>query len=178
MNFEVLKQMALEAGFSHAAPIDVGSLQLREDVRDMCRSNSCGQYDNRWGCPPGCGSLEECREQVSHYSVGILVQTTGELEDEFDGEGMMDAERLHKEHVEALGAQLLKQYPRRLTLGTGCCTVCRKCTYPDAPCRFPEKQVTSMEAYGLMVLDVCKANGLKYYYGSNTITYTSCFLLE
>ena len=30
----------------------------------------------------------------------------------------------------------------------------------------------------MLVLDVCKKNDMQYYYGENTITYTSCFLLE
>lgn len=178
MEYAELERLALDTGFTRAGPLDGAKLELREDVREMCRGNSCGQYGKRWGCPPGCGTLEECRNKIAQYSKGLLVQTTGELEDEFDGEGMMEAEQRHKKNVEAMGTELRKAYPRRLTLGTGCCTVCGTCTYPDAPCRFPEKQVTSMEAYGLLVLEVCRANGLKYYYGSNTITYTSCFLLE
>ena len=65
-----------------------------------------------------------------------------------------------------------------LAAGAGCCTVCRECTYPDAPCRFPEQKMSSMEALGMLVLEVCKANGLPYFYGENTIAYTSCFLLR
>ena len=34
-----------------------------------------------------------------------------------------------------------------------------------------------MEAYGLMVNQVCLDNGLHYNYGPNTIAYTGCFLL-
>jgi predicted metal-binding protein len=65
-----------------------------------------------------------------------------------------------------------------LSLGSGGCRRCKKCTYPDAPCRFPEKKFASMEAYGMLVTQVCQDNGLDYYYGKGTITYTSCFLLE
>ena len=65
-----------------------------------------------------------------------------------------------------------------LALGAGCCTQCAVCSYPDSPCRFPEKMVSSMEAYGMLVLEVCQKNGMAYYYGPNTIAYTSCFLLE
>ena len=35
-----------------------------------------------------------------------------------------------------------------------------------------------MEAYGMLVLEVCKANDLQYYYGPTTITYSSCFLIR
>ena len=35
-----------------------------------------------------------------------------------------------------------------------------------------------MEAYGMLVLEVCKDNHLGYYYGPNTIAYTGCFLVD
>ena len=38
--------------------------------------------------------------------------------------------------------------------------------------------IASMEAYGMVVLEVCKANGLTYYYGADKMAYTSCFLLK
>ncbi|MCD7867201.1 MAG: ASKHA domain-containing protein [Clostridiales bacterium] len=34
-----------------------------------------------------------------------------------------------------------------------------------------------MEAYGMLVTEVCQSNHLEYYYGSCTIAYTSCYLL-
>ena len=38
--------------------------------------------------------------------------------------------------------------------------------------------MSSMEALGMLVVEICKANGLPYFYGENTIAYTSCFLLR
>ena len=35
-----------------------------------------------------------------------------------------------------------------------------------------------MEAYGLLVSDVCLKSGVKYYYGPKTMTYTSCILID
>ncbi len=138
----------------------------------MCEN--CGRYGKHWSCPPGCGPLEDCRKRVGKYQKGILVQTVGQLEDEFDGEGMMETQQLHKERFQALCGKLGNA--DTLKLGAGCCTICKECTYPDAPCRFPERMVSSMEAYGMVVAETCKANDLPYYYGKNTITYTSCVL--
>ena len=80
----MLSKIAEEAGFSAWAPLDISTIELKKEVRDMCAVNSCGQYGKRWSCPPGCGTLEECAQQVAAYQNGILVQTTGQLEDEFD----------------------------------------------------------------------------------------------
>ena len=65
-----------------------------------------------------------------------------------------------------------------LPMGAGACTRCRKCTYPDRPCRHPDRLYPSMEAYGLWVSDVCTRSGLGYNYGPQTITYTSCILYD
>lgn len=166
---------ALAEGFSHAGVLNPATIVLKEEVRQMCAA--CAAYDTRWSCPPGCGTLEQCRERIGRYHQGFLVQTTGQLEDEFDGEAMMETEALHKENFEKLYALLRQRFPDMLALGAGGCRLCSKCSYPDAPCRFPEKMVSSMEAYGMVVTEVCQANGMAYHYGKNTITYTSCFLL-
>ena len=68
-------------------------------------------------------------------------------------------------------------FPGMLPLGAGTCNICKKCSYPDKPCRFPEKRVSSVEAYGMVVNEFAVKNGLKYNYGPNTMTYTSCCLL-
>ena len=177
-DFDELKKMAEECGFSHAGALDVSTIILMDEVRAMCSSNKCKAYGTNWCCPPAIGDLDACREKIGRYTRGLLVQTTGELEDELDGETMIDTQREHMEHFELLRSKLLKRWPEMLSCGAGTCTRCSRCTYPDAPCRFPDNTFASMEAYGMLVTQVCQANGLAYYYGPLTITYTSCFLLE
>ena len=178
MTYEKLSALAKEAGFSAWAPLDVATIELKPEVRDMCAANSCGQYGKRWSCPPGCGTLEECSERLKACSHGILVQTYGDIEDGFDFEAMMEIEADHKEHFGEMYEALREDGCKVLAIGAGCCTQCAKCTYPEEPCRFPDKMISSMEAYGMVVLEVCKANGLTYYYGADKMAYTSCFLLE
>ena len=177
MTYQELAKIAEDAGFTAWAPLDVSTIELKTEVRDMCAVNSCGQYGKRWSCPPGCGTLEECTEQLKQYTHGILVQTYGDIEDGFDFEAMMEIEMEHKAHFTEMQEALHDAGIPMLALGAGCCTQCANCTYPDAPCRFPQKKVASMEAFGMVVLEVCKANGLTYYYGADKMAYTSCFLL-
>lgn len=177
MNYEILERLACAAGFERCAPLKVDTIVLHPEVREMCASRRCTRYGHSWSCPPHVGSLEACRARIARYREGILVQTVQEIEDSFDGEGMMKAERLHKERFYTLQDQIAALDPEHLAISAGSCTRCKECSCPDAPCRFPEKAVSSMEAYGMLVLEVCKVNGLNYYYGSNKIAYTSCFLL-
>ena len=176
-DFGKAKELVLSCGFSEAALLDCGTIELREEVRRMCAADTCGMYGKNWSCPPACGSLEKCREKVRGYRFGILVQTIGELEDSWDYEGMQETEKQHKETFRKAAVLLREQYPGLLALGAGCCTVCASCSYPDGPCRFPEKRISSMEAYGIVVSDLCKANEMGYYYGPGKIAYTSCYLL-
>lgn len=178
MTYEQLTKLAEEAGFTAWAALEAATIELKPEVRDMCAANACGQYGKRWSCPPGCGTLEECTGRLTEYPHGILVQTSGEIEDGFDFEAMMEIEASHKEHFSKMHDALLEAGLPVLAIGAGCCTQCAKCTYPDAPCRFPEKMTASMEAYGMLVLEVCKKNGLPYYYGADKMAYTSCFLLK
>ena len=177
MNYEQLKAIAEEAGFTACAPLEIKTITLKQEVRDMCAVNTCGMYGKRWSCPPGCGTLEECGQQIAGRTMGILVQTIGDIEDSFDFEAMMEIEDEHKEHFVEMYAALRAAGVDVTALGAGCCTVCAKCSYPDEPCRFPEKMVSSMEAYGMVVNEICKANGLPYNYGPEKMAYTSCFLL-
>lgn len=174
MTYKELEELALQVGFTHCGPLDPKTIELKPEVRDMCAA--CHMYDKRWSCPPGCGSLDSIREKIGKYTQGILLQSTGELEDSFDAEGIAEVEAAQKSRFTKIHDLLLEQGFPHLAMGAGCCTSCKECTYPDKPCRFPERMVASMEASGMVVLEVCKANGLEYYYGSNTMTYTSCIL--
>lgn len=70
--------------------ISMDTVELRDEVRDMCHNGNCGKYARNWSCPPGCGTLDQCRQQLLSYKTGILVQTVGEIEDSMDWEGMKD----------------------------------------------------------------------------------------
>ena len=178
MMLDDLVGQALAFGFSHASLLDAGTLTLRTEVRDMCAAGKCGMYNKSWTCPPACGTLEEIAAKLAGYTRGLIVQTTAELEDEFDFDSMKAASELQKERFLAFGRELAGQWPALLSLGGGGCKKCETCTWPDEPCRRPGEVFMSMEAAGLVVSDVCASNGIAYYYGPKTLTYTSCYLLE
>lgn len=178
MKEDALVRLALETGFSHAATLDARTLKPLFAVRDMCQANRCGLYGRCWTCPPACGTIEENAQALVRYHTGLIVQTTRALEDDFDYEGMTACGDAHRAMFAGLHPVLKGRYPGLLSLGAGGCRLCEACTYPDAPCRMPDRALSSMEAYGLLVSDVCEKNGLGYYYGPGTITYTGCYLLD
>lgn len=163
-------------GFSHSALLEMSSLVPLKEVRDMCSAGRCLAYNHLWSCPPACGSIEFTTRRMRQFSKGIIVQTTGNMEDDYDYECINASEKKHKKNFETLARQCKILYPDCLPLTAGGCRICIKCTFPDKPCRFPSRMLSSMEAYGLLVSDVCIKSGLKYNYGPKTITYTSCIL--
>ena len=167
--------IARKCHFFAAFPVDIDTLIPREDVRAMCATDKCGAYGKNWTCPPHCGTLAECAEKMQSYRRGILVQTVGKLEKTVDTKGYRRTEEKHLAGLHTLYEEIRKAYPEALCLGSGGCRVCPKCAYPE-PCRFPEKAVSSMEAYGLFVTQVCRDNGAQYYHGEKTVTYTACIL--
>lgn len=170
-------EIALKLGFSYAAPLDTATLTPRRDVREMCAADRCGAYGKNWTCPPHCGSLEECAQQMQAYRNGILVQTVGTMDKAIDTKAYRRAEQRHLELFHRFAEEIRKEYPDALCLGTGGCRICPACAYPEA-CRFPEKACPSMEGYGLFVTQVCRDNGLAYHYGAYTVTYTACVLFS
>ena len=168
--------LSRELGFTAAAPVNMSALTPLEEVRAMCEADRCGRYGRSWACPPGCGTLEHTRARIEMYSEGILVQSTAKLADDFDYDGIQALSRTHARRFAALARQMRLLCTRTLPLSAGPCLVCRRCTCPDRPCRYPNRRLSSMEAYGLFVSDVCTKSGLSYNYGPRTLTFTSCVL--
>jgi predicted metal-binding protein len=175
---EQITGLALAAGFTHAGVLDVAGIRVREEVREACAVNKCRAYNANWACPPACGTLAECESTLRKFKTGFLMQTTGTLEDSLDYESMEQTGREHQKHLEFFTDKIRGLFPSCVVLGAGGCKRCETCTWPDNPCRFPGKMLSSMEAFGMVVSDVCRDNGLPYYYGPNTLTYTGCVLLE
>jgi predicted metal-binding protein len=172
---ELVKE-ALAAGFTVAAELKIDTLRFMPQVRDMCRADLCHSYNKNWSCPPACGTIEECEARALKYSSGIIVQSVGDLEDSFDFESMEALSHRHNECFAKLLGELRGRKADFLPFGAGACTICPQCSYPDKPCRFPDKAVTSMEASGLWVSDVCEKNRIPYNYGAGKMAYTSCIL--
>ena len=174
---ETMLVVAQECGFSEAAYVDVPGLSVNEMVRTACAADKCRTYGKNWTCPPYIGTLDQCREKLHSYERGILLQTVGKLEKTIDTKGYARVEREHLEAFHKFAEKIRERDPDALCLGSGGCRICKECACPE-PCRFPEKACSSMEGYGLFVTQVCRDNGLKYYYGEKTICYCAMVLFD
>ena len=178
VDYEKLAELGAQCGFTHTAQLDISTLVFMQEVRDMWNATQCDRYGTSWSCPPACASLEDLRTRVLEYSHGVLVQTVGEIEDSYDWDAILENGLTHKANFGKMWDVLERDYPTVFAMGAGACMLCETCTYPDNPCRRPERLSASMEACGLLVSKVCTDNGVKYNYGQDKIAFTACFLLK
>ncbi len=174
----VIEDLAAGQGFECMGTCSAKDLVAREEVRSMCAANTCNMYEHSWACPPACGEIADFQKQMNEFDRCLVVQTVAEMEDDFDVETMQEAGDAQKRRVldlvEAIDAAGLSDEVMVLSAGT--CTLCKECTYPDAPCRFPAKRLVSMEAAGLVVSEVCNKADIPYNHGPLTMTYSGCVL--
>lgn len=156
------------------AVVASSDFQIEEGVREACKQNYCGSYGKSWSCPPGAGELSDIAKEFASYEKGFVFTTKADLEDSFDYEGMTAASVRHRDLTRSLVP--LCNENGWLLLGPGGCDICEKCTYPDAPCRFPEKRIRSLEGSGVNVMALSRAAGINYINGSDTVTYFTAIL--
>lgn len=175
-----ITQELQKLGAMYTAPIAVSKISFSPELRLLCEMNRCGAYGAGWGCPPGCGTVEELARRVREYRRGVVYQSVGTLEDSFDYEGMMAAEHIFGEISDGIRLYLKGSVPEpeALVLGAGACRFCPECTYPAAPCRFPDRKNISLEACGIDVSILCEKCGLAYIHGAGTITNTGIVLFN
>lgn len=179
MNHDELVQVAIRCGADKAAVIARDHFVLNESFRDMCKANSCGQYNRCWACPPSAGEIGDLIAEAMGYDFGLLYQTISPLEDSYDIEGMADARIRHDKVTYAIQAALKDLPEPKLLLSCGGCKLCERCAKLDSePCRHPEKVIRGMEVYGFNVYETVQGTGMKYINGPDTVTYFGILLFR
>ncbi len=148
--------------------IPVADIPFSEAVPEACRANRCGRYGTCWTCPPGTAGMEE---KIRKYRRAVVFSRKHDLEDSFDFEGMMEGMGRARALLEDIRAALDRDGIPYLALGCEGCNLCPNCTYPDAPCRHPDKATPSVEACGIHVVELSRKVGIRYNNGPDTVTY-------
>ena len=166
-----LRQLMDKAGVFQYGLTDTAKIRFTKEVRAMCEVNTCRQYGKTWACPPAVGSVEECRARVQQYDTMVVFSVKYDLEDSFDFEGMKAGMTRFKQVCRAIDAAVKPALTSCFILSNEGCDLCRECTYPDAPCRFPERSHGALEGYGILVSELAKQAGIRYTNGPDTVTY-------
>lgn len=179
---KALAEAVEQAGAYKTGVVAVKEIPFEAEFRKACESNACGMYGRSWMCPPHVGEINALIEQAKGYEWALVYQTVGELEDSYDIEGMLEAgQKMNAltQVVRGLVQTSGLNAQETLHLGAGGCRVCERCAkFTDEPCRFPEKAVSSLEAYGVSVSQLAQLCDMKYINGQDTVTYFGAVLLR
>ena len=144
-------------------------IEFPERVRIICETE-CPRYNTTWACPPGVGEVEECRRRCLSFQDVLLVTTLAEVSDTSLMEETLKTREGHEKVMRGLCRDMKKAGFRVLPLSTESCDICPDCTYPKAPCRFPDKMIPCVESYGILVTAAAERAGIDFFYDSGTVT--------
>ena len=161
---EILKEYPIyQYGF-----LKTEQVEWKEEVRRTC-SQECDRYGKSWSCPPGVGTVEVCRNRCMKFSDVMVFSTLAEVTDASDLKETLDTRKEHEEVVYAIRGQMQEAGEMPLALSSESCAICQDCSYPAAPCRYPDKMLPCIESYGILVISAIEKLGMDFFYDSGTI---------
>lgn len=155
--------------------IDTSELMFTDRVRYVCETE-CPMYGKSWACPPAVGEVETCRKRCLAYEKALLVSTIAEVSDIANIEETLATRAPHEAITRQVHEMVKQQADETMVLSTEACSHCEKCTYPDAPCRFPDRMYPCVESHGILVTDLAEKYGIDFQAGGNIVTWFSLIL--
>lgn len=175
MDRELLERQLAELPIVQYVFFATEELTFSDRVRTICE-HECGQYGKSWACPPGVGTVEECRQRCLGYPHALLITSVAEVEDASDMGEALAARGSHEELTRCVDRLLRAQGAETYVLSAESCAVCERCTYPDEPCRFPDRMLPCVESHGILVTDIAGRFGIEFLAGNHIVTWFSLLL--
>ena len=179
MEYAALVKTALDCGADKAEVIDPSKIVCSNSFRAYCEANVCGFYGRCWSCPPDIGNIDDLIQELKTYSHAMLYQTISRMENSTDTEELNAATEKLSDTSQKLQLCFRTLFRKPFLHLAGSCHLCRKCAkIADQPCRFPDKMLPAMSAYGIDVCGTCASTSLRYMNGENTVTFFGMVLFD
>jgi len=173
MDKEKLEQQLLELPLYTYFYIDPQRLEFSDRIRYICQAE-CPRYGQSWACPPGVGSVEECKAKCMGYKECLVIGTITECSDIADIDETLATRPDHEAVTDQVSQLLRDMGVEPYILSTDSCAICENCTCPEGkPCRHPERMHPCIESHGINLIPTLEENGLEFQYGGNIITWYS-----
>jgi len=157
--------------------ITTDELVFADRVRWICE-HECPMYNTTWACPPAVGTVEACRARVLAFSEGLMIATITEVSDIANIEETLSTRADHERITREILEIVRQRSTQTLTLSTEACAHCAHCSYPDAPCRHPDRMFPCVESHGILVTDLAEKHGIDFLAGNNLVTWFSLILYK
>ena len=173
MDLEKLEQQLAELPLYIYAFIDPNELEFADRIRWICE-HECPMYGKTWACPPGVGSVPECKGKCLKYENCLMISTITEVSDITDIQETLATRPEHEKITNQVGDIMRSMGVEPYILSTEACSLCERCAIADGqPCRMPEKMHPCVESHGINVIPTLEKCGLEFQYGDNIVTWFS-----
>jgi predicted metal-binding protein len=153
--------------------VDPSQLEFSDRVRWICE-HECPMYGKSWACPPGVGTVEECRHRCGTYRNCLMISTITEVEDISNIQQTLDTRPAHEKLTNQVRDLMREQGVEPYILSTEACAICSRCAIEDGlPCRMPGRMHPCVESHGINILALLDQQGLAFQYGENVVTWFS-----
>ncbi len=168
-----LKAAVVASGAARAELIPASAVRTDRKYRAMCESNECGNYGRSWMCSPDVGDIDDLIQSLSVYEHVLVYETVTTLPHGGTFDEYMESGNAHNRLAQSLKS-VFRSFgvENGLFLGVGGCRYCTVCAKKTAaPCRFPDRAIASLEAYGIDVSALAAAAGMDYAFEKGRVTY-------
>ena len=173
MDMELLESRLAELPLYGYFFIDPRELEFSDRIRWICE-HECTMYDKTWACPPGVGTVADCKAKCSSFDNCLMIATITEVEDIADINETLATRPAHEKITDQVRDLMRDLGVDPYILSTEACTICQRCAYLDGlPCRLPGKMHPCVESHGINLIPTLENNGIEFQYGCNVVTWVS-----
>ena len=173
MNIELLEERLADLPLYGYFFIDPKALEFSDRIRWICE-HECPMYGRTWACPPGVGSVHNCKCKCLSYDNCLMIATLTEVDDITSIDETLATRPEHEIITNQVRDIMRELGVDPYVLSTEACALCDRCAYLDGqPCRLPGKMHPCVESHGINVVPVMEENGLNFQFGANIVTWIS-----
>ena len=173
MNREVLEEKQADLPLYIYDFIDPKELEFSDRIRWICE-HECPMYGKSWACPPGVGSVGECKGKCLKFENCLMISTITEVADITDINETLATRPNHEKVTNQVRDLMRELGVNPYILSTEACAICQRCAILDGlPCRLPGKMHPCVESHGINVVPMMESRGLEFQFGANVVTWIS-----
>ena len=173
LNRELLESQLAELPLYVYQFIDPKGLEFSDRIRWICE-HECPMYGKSWACPPGVGSVPECKQKCLTYQNCLMISTITEVNDISNLQETLDTRPAHEKLTNQVRDLMRQQGIQPYILSTEACAECGRCAILDGqPCRYPDRMHPCVESHCINIVPVLESRGLEFQFGANVVTWVS-----
>ena len=173
MNRELLEEKLAELPLYIYDFLSPEELDFTSRIRWICE-NECPMYGQTWACPPGVGSINQCKGKCLSYENCLMISTIVEVTDITDIQETLATRPDHEALTNEVRDLMREMGVDPYILSTEACALCEHCAFLEGkPCRYPEQMHPCVESHSINVVPMLEKRGLEFQFGANVVTWVS-----